>query len=427
MPSPYRAIFAEPGTRSFTAAGLVGRMPVAMLGLGVVTMISQLTGEYGLAGALAATVALSTVVLGPQVSRLVDMHGQRRVLRPASAVTVTAVAGLTLSTVVGWPPWTLFAFASLAGCMPSLGSMVRARWTALFHDSPGRLHAAFSWESIVDETCFVLGPMLAIGLSTAWFPQAGPLAAASFLAVGVLWLTSQRATEPVPGPRGEQGGGSALRTPGLPLLVATMVMLGVIFSSIDVVTVAYAEERGAKAAASLLLAAYALGSGVAGAAFGLLPVADAVGRRWLLCVCAVGAGMLPLQLAGGLAVLAAALFVAGMAIAPTMITTVGLVARLVPRRKLTEGMTWTSTGATLGISLGASVSGWVVDRVGADRAYLVPAVAGACAIAVALVGTRQLRRLPAPRQQERHQQEGTDDERHQHADRSGRHEGRNLA
>jgi MFS family permease len=100
VPSPYGAIFSVPGARSFTAAGLISRLPVAMMGLGIVTMVSQLTGAYGLAGALAATVALSVAVFGPQVSRLVDRHGQRRVLRPAAAITMTPSSTNTaISTV----------------------------------------------------------------------------------------------------------------------------------------------------------------------------------------------------------------------------------------------------------------------------------------------------------------------------------------
>src|SRR4029079_6298281 len=92
--SPYRALFPAPGSKAFSAAGLLGRMPMSMMGIGVVTMISQVTGRYGLAGALSATPALSTAAIGPQISRLVDRHGQRRVLRPATLVALLATAGL---------------------------------------------------------------------------------------------------------------------------------------------------------------------------------------------------------------------------------------------------------------------------------------------------------------------------------------------
>ncbi|MGP9018038.1 MFS transporter [Streptomyces sp. BR1] len=404
MASPYRAIFAAPGTRGFSAAGLLGRMPLSMMGIGVVTMVSQLTGRYGLAGALSATLAMSAAVLGPYISRLVDRHGQRRVLRPATLAAVAAVAGLLVCAQQGAPDWTLFVFSAAAGCVPSVGSMVRARWAEIYRGDGQSLHAAYSWESIVDELCFIVGPILSIGLSTAWFAEAGPLMAAAFLVAGVFWLTAQRATEPVPHPREHHTGGSALRSPGLQVLVATFVATGAIFGAVDVVTVAFADERGHKAAASLVLAAYALGSCLAGAVFGLLRFKGAPAKRWLVGVCAMAVSMIPLQLAGSLPFLAVALFVAGLSIAPTMVSTMALVEQHVPRSKLTEGMTWTSTGLAVGVALGSSAAGWAVDAAGARSGYLVPVVAGALAAAVAFSGYRRLRR-PAPRR------EGLADER----------------
>ncbi|WP_432004261.1 MFS transporter [Streptomyces sioyaensis] len=396
MPSPYRAIFGRPGTKSFSAAGLLGRMPLSMMSVGIVTMVSQLTGRYGLAGALSATLALSAAVLGPQISRLVDRHGQSRVLRPAALVSIAAVAGLLLSALQRWPDWILFVFAAGAGCVPSIGSMIRARWAEIYRGSPRELHTAYAWESIVDETCFIFGPILSIGLSTAWFPEAGPLLAAGFLAVGVFWLTAQRATEPVPHPQELHPKGSALRSRGLQVLVVTFVATGAIFGAIDVVTVAFAEEVGHKAAASLVLAVYALGSCAAGAVFGLLHLQGHPSRRFVVGVCAIAVSMVPLQLVGSLPLLAVALFVAGLSIAPTMVTTMALVEEHVPRAKLTEGMSWTSTGLAVGVALGSSAAGWVVDAAGAARGYLVPGAAGVLGALVAFAGYRRLRPQPAP-------------------------------
>ncbi|MFI2424270.1 MFS transporter [Streptomyces sp. NPDC018955] len=394
MPSPYRALFAAPGSRAFSAAGFLGRMPLSMMGIGVVTMISQLTGRYGLAGALSATIALAAAVAGPQVSRLVDQYGQRRVLRPATLVSLTAAAVLLFAAHYDWPDWVLFVACVGIGCVPSVGSMVRARWAALYRGTP-KLHTAYSFESVVDEMCFIFGPIISIGLSTAWFPEAGPLLAACFLAAGVFWLTAQRATEPEPHPREHRGGGTALRAPGLRVLVATFVATGTIFGAVDVVTVAFAEEEGHKAAASVVLAVYALGSCVAGVVFGLLHFTGAPERRWFLGVCGMAVSMIPLLLVGNLPFLAVALFVAGLSIAPTMITTMSLIEEHVPRAQLTEGMTWVSTGLAVGIALGSSAAGWVIDAAGARAGYGVPAVAGAVAVAVGFLGYRRLKR-PAP-------------------------------
>ncbi|MEU4932414.1 MFS transporter [Streptomyces yokosukanensis] len=396
MPSPYRTLFVEPGTKAFSAAGLLGRMPLSMMGIGVVTMISQLTGRYGLAGALSATIALSAAAIGPQISRLVDRHGQRRVLRPATSVALAAAAGLLLAAHLEWPDWVLFVCAAGIGSVPSLGAMIRARWASLYRGTD-KLHTAYSFESVVDEICFIFGPIISIGLSTAWFPEAGPLLAACFLAAGVLWLTAQRATEPAPHPREHHGGGTALRSAGLQVLVATFVATGAIFGSVDVVTVAFADERGHKGAASLVLAVYAAGSCAAGVVFGLLRFSGAPERRWLLGVAAMAVSMIPLLLVGNLPLLAVALFVAGLSIAPTMITTMSLIEEHVPRAKLTEGMTWVSTGLAVGVALGSSVAGSVIDAAGARAGYGVPAVSGAVAVAVGFLGYRRLRRPAAGR------------------------------
>jgi MFS family permease len=396
VPSPYRALFDAPGARAFSAAGFLGRMPLSMMGIGVVTMVSQLTGRYRLAGALSATIALAAAVIGPQISRLVDRHGQRRVLRPATLVALTAAAGLLLTAHLRWPDWALFVCAAGIGSVPSLGAMIRARWAALYRGTP-KLHTAYSFESVVDEVCFIFGPIISIGLSTAWFPEAGPLLAACFLAAGVFWLTAQRATEPEPHPRERHGGGSALRSAALQVLVVTFAATGAIFGSVDVVTVAFADERGHKGAASVVLALYAAGSCVAGAVFGLLRLAGAPERRWLLGVTAMAVSMIPLLLVGNLPLLAVALFVAGLSIAPTMITTMSLIEEHVPRAQLTEGMTWVSTGLAVGVALGSSVGGSVIDAAGARAGYGVPALSGAVAVAVGFLGYRRLRRPAAGR------------------------------
>ncbi|MGW2428078.1 MFS transporter [Streptomyces sp. NPDC001640] len=410
MPSPYRALFAAPGSKGFSAAGFLGRMPLSMMGIGVVTMISQLTGRYGLAGALSATLALSAAAIGPQISRLVDRHGQRRVLRPATLVALLAAAGLLLAAHFTWPDWTLFVCAAGIGAVPSLGAMIRARWAALYGGTP-QLHTAYSFESVVDEVCFIFGPIISIGLSTSWFPEAGPLLAACFLAAGVFWLTAQRSTEPATHPGERNTGGTALRSPGLQVLVATFTATGAIFGAVDVVTVAFADERGHKAAASVVLALYAAGSCAAGLVFGLLRFTGAPERRWLLGICAMAVSMIPLQLVGNLPSLAVALFVAGLSIAPTMITTMALIERHVPRAHLTEGMTWVSTGLAVGVAIGSSVAGKVIDAAGAEAGYEVPALSGAVAVAVGFLGYRRLGR-PAPQRGGSHEHHSEREKRH---------------
>ncbi|WP_051966619.1 MFS transporter [Kitasatospora mediocidica] len=398
MLSSYRQIFAAPGSLAFSTTGFVSRLPISMTGIGIVTMLAELRGSYGVAGAVSATVAVSAAVLGPQVSRLVDRLGQRRVARPATVLTVLAAMALLLSAHFGAPDWVLFVCAAGMGCMPSTGAMVRARWAHLYREDAAKLHTAYSLEAVVDEICFIVGPILAIGLATSVFPEAGLLLAVLFLAVGVVLFTAQRRTEPPVHPAAGQSGTSAIRSAGLRVLVLTFVATGAIFGAVEVVTVAFAQEQGHTAVSSLVLAVYALGSGLAGVAFGALKLPGTLGQRFRVGVSLMAVSMVPLVLVAswctgvaGLVALGGALFVAGLSISPTMITAMGLVERLVPAAQLTEGMTWTTTGLAMGVALGSSLAGLVVDHAGAATGYWVPVAGGVFAALTALAGGRWLR------------------------------------
>ncbi|WP_132655086.1 MFS transporter [Pseudomonas aeruginosa] len=188
MSNPYLELFAAPGAKGFSAAGLLARMPLSMTGLGIVTMLSQVYADYWLAGTVAATFVFCNALLAPQVSRLVDRFGQGRVLLPAALASALAMSALLLCTHYRAPNAWLYLFALLAGAMPSMPAMVRARWTELYRGSP-KLHTAFSFESVMDEVCYIIGPVLAVSLSVGWFAEAGPLLATLFLVILALALT----------------------------------------------------------------------------------------------------------------------------------------------------------------------------------------------------------------------------------------------
>jgi len=204
VPNSYREIFAAPGAVGFSAAGFVARLPWAMTTLGIVTMLSQARGDYTVAGAVAATFAFANALIAPQLSRLMDRHGQRRIALPATCVAFAALMALILATRLEATVWLLFPAAALVGFMPSFGALVRARWTQLYRGQ-AKLRTAFAFESVVDEAVYIVGPIVAIGLSVSLFPEAGPVAAAVLLAVGAAAFITQRATEPLIHEQGVRG------------------------------------------------------------------------------------------------------------------------------------------------------------------------------------------------------------------------------
>lgn len=397
MTNPYRELFAAPGTKGFALAGLLARIPLPMTGIGIITMLSQLRGSYALAGAVSATFVLTYALLSPQSSRLVDRHGQGRVLPATTAIS--AIGFLILVAGSWWQvaDWTLFIGAFLAGFMPSMSAMVRARWTALYRGQP-HLQTAYSLETVLDEVTFIAGPPLSVGLSVAVLPQAGPLAAALLLILGVFALVAQRGTEPPAEAQdaATEGSGSVIRQADVRLLALLMVAMGVIVGTVDIVSVAFAEQVGQPAAASLVLSAYAVGSCVAGLLFGALKLQTPLHRLLLLGGLATAATTLPLLLVGSIPALAGAVLVAGLFFAPTMIVAMSLVERLVPEHRLTEGMTWLLAGLNVGVALGAAASGHVVDDGGARVGFTVALYAGAVVLLVSLWGHQRLRAHGSP-------------------------------
>ena len=206
--TPYAEIFAIPRAWRFSVAGIIGRMPMSMYGLGTVLLISAGTGRYGLAGSVSAAGSIGGAVCAPQLAGLADRVGQPRVLVPVCVTFALSVAGLAAAVTLHAPDWTLFLCGVTGGAtMPQTGPMARARWSALLAGSP-RLHTAFSIESVADEVCFVIGPAAVTVLATQVRPAAGVACAALCALLGSLWFASQRSTEPPvtaaaprPGPR----------------------------------------------------------------------------------------------------------------------------------------------------------------------------------------------------------------------------------
>ncbi|MEU2870452.1 MFS transporter [Streptomyces olivoreticuli] len=398
MLGSYHDLFARPGAKPLAAAGLLARAPRAMIGLGIVGMLSQRTGDYALAGAVCAVFSVSIAVLGPMVARCIDRHGQRRAAHPALAVALLGLTGLVVCSGTGSTPWADFPCVIAAGAIPNIGAMLRARWTAMYRDGP-RLHTAFSVESVADEVTFVIGPILALTLATAVLPEAGVLCAMAFALVGTVAVTSQRCTEPAPAERDTAHGPSVLGNPGLRTLTLAFAALGCVFGGFDLTCVAFAAEHGHKAEASVALACLAAASCLAGLVTGAVRLNSRLPVRMLAGMGALALCTVPLLFVRSLLELAVVLMVVGVFVSPSMITANSLVERLVPAARLNEGLTWLLSGLSVGMSLGTLLAGWAVDRLGAHAAFVVPVGCAGCAVMIVLSG---LRRLGAVRQEEPH-------------------------
>lgn len=403
MLRPYRDILSKPGALAFSATGVLARLPISMVGIGIVLMVSAEYGSYGLAGRVSAVYVIAAAACGPQLARFVDTHGQARIMRPAIALAIAGLAALIAVTLQGAHPGWLYVTAVVAGAPSgSFGSLVRARWSYVLGD-PRQLHTAYSLESALDEVVFVVGPVLATVLATSVASAAGLVVPILALLVGGYLFLSLVGTEPPAQARATDAAGrrtrrgSVIRAPGMLVLVAVFVAIGSIFGATDVATVAFAQERGSKASAGFVLASFALGSMLSGLGYGARHWVTPLWKRFAIGVVALAAGVSLFFLATNIPALAVVMFVTGFAIAPTLINGNGLVQYCVPPDRLTEGLTWVGTSLGIGVSVGSSIAGVLIDDRGSRGGFAVVGAAAGFAVAATLVSLRTLRKAnPAP-------------------------------
>lgn len=390
-PRAFAAVLRIPGAAAFSGVGVLARLPISMIGLSVVLLVSSRDSSYARAGGLAAAFALSAALVGPYGARFIDRLGQRVVLPVLAVGQALGLALLVVGIDRRWPLGALFAVAVAAGGIgPNIGSLVRARWIGLLRGDP-RLRTAFAWESILDEIVFIVGPPLATFLALQASPSAGLLMCAALVVTGSLLLAAQRRTEPAPVPKQHDGSARhALLLPGMPWLVALMVLLGAVFGAFEVTTVAFAAAEGAADATGWLLAAYAGGSLIGGVLLGSLHLSGSLVWQLRWAAAALAVVTVPLPLVPAVQVLAVFAAAAGFAVAPVLIITTGVLEVMVPPARITEALTVTTSGMAVGLSLAAPLAGVLIDTRGASSGYWLMAGAAIGSFAVMLLAYRRL-------------------------------------
>ncbi len=381
----FRRVLNLPGALPFSVSGLVARMPMAMVSLGIVLLVSDRTGSYSQAGAVSASFLVANAAFAIVQARLIDRLGQSRVLPLAAGLFSAGLVAMMLA-VEGdrATPWA-HLFSALAGAtLPQIGSSVRARWSHLVEDKR-ELLTAFALESVVDEMVFIVGPALVTTLATTVHPLAGLTSAVVATVVGTTALVAQKGTEPPATGAGRRGGGAPMPWRVLAPLIACAVSMGALLGGAEVATVALSDELGATSLSGLMLAIWAVGSLVSGIITGALHLRAANATRFRWGMLALGLLMLPLPFVHGFPTLAVFLFLSGFAISPTLIAAFAWIEEIVPATRLTEGITLFTTGLAAGLAPGAALVGLVVDAAGASPSYWVTAVAGLLGAAAAFV------------------------------------------
>jgi hypothetical protein len=372
----YRRALTAPGSRRPVVASLLARLPVAMIGISALLYVQRETGSFAAAGLVSAG-ALAGVSLGSVVQgRLIDRFGPTRPLLVTTTLFVAAMIALVLAIEANVPTSALVLLSGGIGVTePMVGSASRALWSRLLPEGQAR-NAAFSYEAISMEVFFILGPGFAGLLVAAPWAGTGMVVGAACMVVGSTMFALSpivRAWGAAPSTGGSLLG--ALAGPGMRTLALAALGFGMVIGFVEVAVPAAATEAGRPAMGGLLLSAWSVSSVGFGVAYSLRPWPRPMAWRLPVLLAGFGALVALLALPSTLWGLALAMLAAGALITPQSTTHSAAIELVAPKGTAAEAFGWVLTAVTLGLALGQSVSGYLVEHGGPALSFLTAGVA----------------------------------------------------
>lgn len=358
---------------------LLGRLPMAMLNLGLLLLVRDQGNSYAVAGAVAGASTVAMGLAAPRIGRLADRLGAAPVL------VGTGLVGMAGTATMGAIPDRLGVggigvLAVVAGAAtPPIATVFRAALPRLV--GKDRLGQMYALEAACQELVYVVGPMLLLAIVVS----AG--AAAAVVTCGVLTgvittaFAGAVARHAAP-PSVHQRVGSVLANRRLRRILLAYLALGGTFGGIEVAAVAALERLGQRGASGAVLGAWALGSFAGGIVVPRMWRASPERRLPVLLVTLALLGVpLVVSASAGPVWMGATLFAEGMAIAPTIGSVYELIPRITPENTLTEAFSWSIGCVVFGSSIGTALGGLAASHVGAwaamALAVLFPALAAA--------------------------------------------------
>ncbi|MDH6214313.1 MFS transporter [Streptomyces pseudovenezuelae] len=390
----YRSLLRVPDA-GFFPLGFLARLPYATSSLATLILVRAASGSYAFAGLAAATQGIAIAVGGPVVGALSDRHGHRSIGAVMAVANIVALTGLVVASHTDRA--SMLVAAALAGLtQPQVGPMVRVHWSRLLHarDQQVLMPTALSYEATADETSFIVGPAI-VGLLTPIGPTAPTVAAMVLLAVATLPFAlslSQRAGMRQPTPKTSR---TPLPRRPLAAMFLAMAAMGAVFGAVQTGVTAFADGSGRPGTAGLLYATFGIGSALAGAACAWLPPRFTLRHRYMTFAATLLLGGLTLVVGDRLHAVPAAVAIAGVTVAPYMISLYALTERLAPPDRANVTMTIVCGGGPLGTAAGQALAGFLADSHGSAGAFLVAPIAATAALLLALAVLFADRRLPS--------------------------------
>ncbi|MEA2365707.1 MAG: hypothetical protein QOE69_883 [Thermoleophilaceae bacterium] len=386
----YLDVLRAPGVARLALFTLIGRLPFAVVGLSIILLMRREGYGYGEVGAVLAAEGTAIALTAGFVGRLADRAGRDRVILACGGVTVLALIAETVAILGGAAVPLLIVLAAVYGAaIPPISASMRSLWGRLVQGD--RVETAYAFDAIQLEVVFIIGPLIAAGLATAFTPAVALfLCATLYAAAAAGFATAPAVRAARPEPDVERTRAGALSSPGVRTIVIAATVAAISFGVIEVSLPAFAEHEGSRAAAGPLMAAWSIGAVIGGLWYGSRTWRAPAGRRLVVLLGFLALATAPIALAWSLAAMAALLVLTGLGVAPMATTQYALMERLAPPGTSTEAYSWLIAATAVGVSAGSLLAGVLVDHAGVPWALACAAAAWAGGFLIALARRQTL-------------------------------------
>lgn len=387
----FGSLLSRPDVRQSYASSFIGRLPIGIAGLAILLLVQSLEDSYATAGLVAACYVAGLASASPLLGRQIDRIGPRPVLLACAIVYPAALVLLIAAVHAGATTSYGILCATLAGAsFPPVTACQRAWLRQRLGEDP-LFTTALSLDALIVELVFIVGPLLVALLVAIATPAAAVAAAAACGFVGSLqftraralrtWRVAARESSRLLGPLVERR---------FPVLLFLITCYATVFGIVEIGVTAFARESGNAALAGVLLGVMSIGSALGALVYGSRHWHQPLAHQFSFSLAIMGAGIVPLALAGQPTHFGLWCVAAGVAMTPTLIVQSTLVARTVRSEFATEGFTWSATALLAGVSLGLALGGLLLEHGPPARLFWIAALVSVLASVI----SRGLLRVP---------------------------------
>ncbi len=399
-PTTFRALMRAVDP-PFLVLDAAARLPTAMLPLGILLYVADRTGSFATGGLAVAALSVGGGLGGSLVGLAADRWGQRPVMLLATLVQVLALGAFLVLGPAEVLAVTMGLSVLIGLTNPQAGAMARSRWAVvarLREDRASFTSTAMAWEGAIDESSFVVGPVLVSTVAGLTEPAVGLLLALLLAAVAQTGFALHPTSLPGRGSTTHEDHRDRGPLPFVHVtcLLVAMASVGLVFGATQTGVAARLALAGSDELTGPVYASMGVGSAIAGLLTTRLPLSFRLESRIAVSGVLIALGGLASVVAQEPALLAGSCLLLGVALAPALVSSYALAERAAPRGWGTTMMTMLGTANVVGVAAGAAIAGILVDRVSPGAGLLVDVAAGVLVLAAGAVALVDARRSPRP-------------------------------